>query len=275
EECEEAYWTVKTFGEYEVRETESGEYEVVKGGIIIGTFSEARVEKERIIFSLSRGTLLEVSEEGIREITTPEKAKLLGMIASDGSNTFRREPRSEGGYRTEYSIRFYSEDRELIMTFDEMTEKTYGMASHHYTRKRNGLITAAIYSKGVFYDLSDLGLKTGPYKFHVPRGHLDAEGKRMFLRGFFSGDGSVSISGCDYIRFYSKCKEGLEELRQILMDIGFHPHEIRFDEKPAQYSFSLPREDYLRFIEEIGSDKPSHVSIFEEMKRKIREEEDK
>jgi hypothetical protein len=34
EECEEAYWSVKTFGEYEVHKTEVGEYELIKMGII-------------------------------------------------------------------------------------------------------------------------------------------------------------------------------------------------------------------------------------------------
>jgi len=215
--------------------------------------------------------LLEVSEEGIREITLSEKAKILGMIVSDGGYIFRREPRSEGGYRTEYSIDFYSEDKELIRTFDEASERIYRMTPHHYIRKRNGLITTTIYSKGVFYDLSDLGLKTGPYKFHVPREHLDEDGKRMFLRGFFSGDGSISVTGGGYIRFYSKYREGLEELRQIAIDVGFHPHEIRLDEERGQYSFSIPGNEFLKFIDEIGSDKPSHLSTFEEMRRMRRE----
>ncbi|MEM2100630.1 MAG: LAGLIDADG family homing endonuclease [Thermoproteota archaeon] len=230
---EEACWTVKTFGEYEVRETAGGEYELVKEGTVIGTFSEALVKKERVLFPLSQGMLLEASEVGIREIAIPEKAILMGMIASDGSNTFRREPRSEGRYRTEYSSKFYSEDRELIKVFDEISEEIYSLTPHHYTRERNGLIAATIYNKGVFYDLNDLGLKPAPYEFHVPREHLDNEGKKAFLKGFFSGDGNVSVSrGNITIRIYSKCKEGLEELHQTLIDLGFHPHEILECKRP-------------------------------------------
>ncbi len=272
EECGEAHWTIKAFGEYEVRKTEGGEYGLIKKGITIGTFSEARVEEERILFTLSRGMLLEVSEKGVREISTPEKAIFMGMIASDGSVTFRREPRLKGGYRTEYSSKFYSEYEELIRIFDKLSNETYGMTSHHYTRKRNGLITATIYSKGIYYDLSDLNLKPGPYEFHVPREHLDDEGKRAFLKGFFTGDGNVSVSGGDItIRIYSRCKEGLEELRQTLMDLGFHPHEILEYKRPSKetyYCFSIPTGEHIRFIDEIGSYKPRHIAIFEEIKRK-------
>lgn len=261
-----------------MHETEGGEYELVKGGIVIGKFSEARIEEERVLFPLSRGMLLEVSEGRVREIATPEKAILIGMIASDGSNTFRREQRSEGRYRTEYSSKFYSEDRELIQIFDELSEKIYSLTPHHYARERNGLITATIYSKGVFYDLLDMSLKLGPYEFHVPAEHLDDEGKRGFIRGFFSGDGNVSVSGGKIaIRIYSKCKEGLEELHQTLEDLGFHPHEILEYKRPDEetsHCFSIPTREHIKFIDEIGSYKPRHVLIFEEVKRR-REEEKK
>jgi len=63
----------------------------------------------------------------------------------------------------------------------------------------------------------------------------------------------------------------LEELRQIAIDVGFHPHEIRLDEERGQYSFSIPSNEFLKFIDEIGSDKPSHLSTFEEMRRMRRE----
>ncbi len=277
EECVEAYWTVKTFGEYEMRETKDSEYELFKEGIAIGTFTEAHVEEERILFPLSRGMLLEVSEGGVREIATPEKAILMGMIASDGSNTFRREKRPEGGYRTEYSIRFYSENKELIRIFGEVSEKTYGLTPHHYARKRNGLITATIYSKRVFYDLLDINLKLGPYKFHVPVEHLDNEGKKAFLKGFFSGDGNVSVSGGRImIRFYSTCRSGIEELHQIFKDLGFHPNEIMKEEESrgrTTYNFTIPTEEHIKFIDEIGSYKPKHILIFEEYKRRLEDRE--
>ena len=271
EECGEAHWTVKTFGEYEVRRTEGGEYEfeLIKKGITIGTFSEAYVEEERILFPLSRGMLFEVSEKGVREIAIPEKAALFGLIASDGSNSLRRRMHPRPHY--DYSTSFYSEGKELTEKFDELSEKTYGLTPHHYVRERNGLITAVIYSKGVYYDLSDFDVKTGAYEFKVPREHLDANGKRAYVKGFFSGDGSAYLIHGErlFIRFRSKCEEGLEGLRQILMDLGFHPGKIGKDVESdtITYRFTIPSREHERFIDEIGSFKPEHIRVFEEYGR--------
>lgn len=184
---------------------------------------------------------------------------------------FRREKRLMGGYRTEYSTRFYSNDKELVDLFNKLSEKIYGITPHHYVRKKNGLITSTIYNKNTFYDLIDLEIKKGPYEFHVPREHLDDDGKRAFVKGFFSGDGNVSVSkGKITIRFYSSFKEGLEELRQTLIDLGFHPHEILEYVGPTGilYCFSIPRDEHVKFINEIGSYKPRHVRIFEEYLKK-------
>jgi intein/homing endonuclease len=107
----------------------------------------------------------------------------------------------------------------------------------------------------------------------VPRGHLDDEGKRAFLRGFFSGDGCVSEpeKGGVKIWFYSKSKSGLEELHQTLKDLGFHPLEIIERKKrkgEVIYGFMISAKEHIKFIEEIGSYKPRHMQIFEKMKRK-------
>ncbi|MBO3797501.1 MAG: LAGLIDADG family homing endonuclease [Thermoproteota archaeon] len=282
EDCEEGLWKARalTFGEYGVRETKSGEYELVKKDTTVGVFSKACIEKERVLFLLSRGTLLEVSERGVREIASPEKATLMGMIASDGGTTFRRGLRSDGRYRTEYLIRFHSRDKELVEIFDKLSEVVYHKESLHYTRKRNGLITSVVYSKGIFYDLGDFNVKPAPYEFHVPREHLDDEGKRAFLRGFFSGDGNISISseGKVTIRFYSTCRSGIEELHQTLKDLGFHPNKIREEKElrgKTTYNFTIPREEHIKFIKDIGSYRPRHMHILEEIKREAegREEE--
>ncbi|MGB9718624.1 MAG: LAGLIDADG family homing endonuclease [Thermoproteota archaeon] len=270
DECEEALHEERSFGEYEVHETKDGEYELIKETTIIGVFSEARVEEGRILFPLSRGMLLEVSKEGVREIATFEKAVLFGLISSDGSNAYHQKINSKGRHHTDYSTRFYSKDRVLIELFDESFKKMYDMTPHHYER-RGGLITAAVYSKSVFYDLSDYDVKIGAYEFRVPQEHLDYEGKRAYLKGFFSGDGSAYIvHGKRFqVRFYSRCKEGLDGLRQILMDLGFHPYEIEKDERSdgIRYYFSVPARECEKFMDEIGSFKPEHIEAFREYRR--------
>ncbi|MEM3026895.1 MAG: hypothetical protein QXP19_05200, partial [Thermoproteota archaeon] len=99
--------TIRVFGEYEIRKTEKEEYEVLKKGELIGKFSKAIIEEDRFLFPLSRGTLLEVSEEGRREITTSRKAEICGLIASDGGLYSTSE-------HPDYEVHFTSKHGELI-----------------------------------------------------------------------------------------------------------------------------------------------------------------
>lgn len=275
EKCAEVRGLVRAFGEYEVYETEDGKHELIKNDYVVGIFSEARIEEERVLFSLSRGMLLEVSKSGVREIIGPEKAILMGLVASDGGYSFRRSIHSRGkGYRTDYRTAFCSKDKELIDVFDDLVEKVYAKSSHHYVDKRDNTISSRVYSKDVFYDLYVLDLKLGPHDFHVPREHLDGKGKLAFLKGFFSGDGCVCVSKDVKLWFYSKSRRGIDELYQTLKDLGFHPLEIREKKTPEGriiYGFMIPKKERVKFIEDIGSYKPRHLRIFKELKNKEEE----
>jgi len=284
---EKAFHTVGIFGEYEVRESKGGGYELLKSGEVVGIFPEARIEESRVIFRLSHGMNLVVSEKGIREILTAEKAELCGLISSDGTICKYRS----GGY--EVSLR--NVDHAPIGVFKELSEDTYGMTPHehikwHKTKEgKKQHYHIAIFDRRVAYDLWSLNIKgPEPYEFHPPTKYLDDEGKRAYLRGFFSGDGNVSMTrrGGHHIRIYSSYKEGLEELRKMFEDLGFHPSEIHEKrEKPVpgrhrkeyNYYFSIPEEDHLKFIEEIGSEKSEHKRRFELIKlingRKKKEED--
>lgn len=76
EVCVKTHKNVIVFGEYEVHKTENDEYELLKKGIVIGTFSKARIDEEKVFFTLSRGVMLKVSKEGIKEIITPRKSHI-------------------------------------------------------------------------------------------------------------------------------------------------------------------------------------------------------
>ncbi len=224
---EEAFNIIKVLGEYEVRESEGGGYELLKGGEAVGTFSEARVEMERVVLKLGRGMNLEVSEKGVREILSPKKAELCGLIASDGGIYI-------GGKKKIYEVYFDSKDEELAGVFSSLIEEVYSKISrdHTYSQEtREGekiYHKPRVYSKGIAYDLEDLGIKgPEPFEFHPPSDHLDDEGKRAYLKGFFSGDGNISKSWGEYwFRVYSTCREGLDELREMFIDLGFHPSDI-------------------------------------------------
>ncbi len=283
---DEAFHVVKIFGKYEVHEAESGGYELLKGGEVIGTFSQARIEEERVIFKLSHGMNLELSEKGIRETLALEKAKLCGLMGSDGCVCKHKGKEGSG---VGYEVSLTTIDHELVGVFKELSENIYSMTSHEhikYHKTKQGEkehYYVAIYSKRVAYDLWDLGIKgPGPYEFHPPTRYLDDEGKRAYLRGFFSGDGNVSMwEKGHHIRIYSKCKEGLEELKRMLIDLDFHPSEIHTRDRgmiPGKFSgpehhFSIPEEDHLKFIEEIGSEKEEHKRRFQLIRQVDKEKE--
>ena len=268
-ECSIYEGQMKQLGEYEVSRMTDGDYELRRGGLVVGSFKEVTVEKDRVIFPLSRDTNLEISEKGRREVVGPEKAMLGGLIASDGgSHLYQRHDR-RGHLRAEFKTAFDSKDFELIDLFDNLFESVYHERPHHYRGTKT--ITTKISHKGIFFDLNDLGIKTGPFKFHVPREHLDDVGKRAYLTGFFSGDGTLSRcrtpKGTRYeIRIYSIDRDGLAEIHQTFEDLGFHPHQICKDNEEGEYyCFSIPSREHERFIEEIGSFKPNHRPFFDEI----------
>lgn len=277
EEKKKAFGFVRTFGVYEVRGAEEAGYKLLKGDEVVGTFSEALIEEDRVVFKLSRGVNLEVSEKGVREILSFEKAELCGMISADGG--IRRHLHSKEKRYSVYDVYFVTVDKELVRAFNKLVEEIYNMTPHDYIghhRTKKGEVKdhhrVTIYSKEVVNDLENLNIKgPKPYEFHVPLKYLNGEGKKAYVRGFLSGDGSVSVSkGMHYIRISSSCEEGLRGLREALIDLGFHPSEIHWEkrEKVAgetmrdRYTFSIPEEEHFKFIEKIGSEKPGHIEKF-------------
>ncbi len=260
--CEQSSQQTIEFGEYKVSITESEEYKLVRGDTVIATFSKAKMEEDRILFPLGLGVMLEVSKDGIKEIFIPEKAELCGLIASEGSL-----PSQRGHYR----IFFHSADIELIKRFNELFEKVYGKVPNIY--KGKGELIAGIANKEAYYDLKEIGAKTGPYRYHVPLEHLDKEGLRAYLRGFFSGDGSVAKHGkyAIKLRISSKYKDCLEEVREALVRLGFNPSEVRTDRTYDAHYLEIYSKEQMRFIEEIGSCKPSHIERFKRFLKAYKE----
>jgi len=192
EECsfDEMPQMVKAFGGWEVWKDEKGDYTLVRRGEVVGIFHEAIVEEDRVLFLLNKGMELEVSEKGVREIMTPEKAELCGMIGADGGCRKQHRYNEERGHWYAYIIAYYSEDEELIEKYDELFKQVYNRTPHHY-RSHGDLIQSGIFQRDIYYDLEQYDIKPAPYEFHVPFKYLDEEGLRAYVRGFFSGDGTV------------------------------------------------------------------------------------
>ena len=257
-----------------INETEKCGYELLKSGEVVGIFPEARIEESRVIFKLSHGVNLEVSEKRARETFSPERAELCGLIASDGTIC---------KYVRTHEVSFKNVDCELIDGFCRLADEVYDIKPHLYSTshvtkegEKREYYRAVIYSKKVAYDLWMFGVKgPGYYEFHPPIEHLDEEGIKAYLRGFFSGDGNVSLckDGQHEFRVYSSFREGLEEIREMFEMLGFHPHEVREEDKEItpegirkRFYFTIPEEDHLKFIEEIGTRKAEFKRKFELIK---------
>lgn len=254
--CEQAYKQIIDFGEYKVGKTENEEYELLKDNTLVSAFSEALMEEGRILFPLSHGMLLEISESGARKILTPEKAELCGLIAAEGSlYPYERKVHNQ--------IFFHSADMEIIEKHIELFKKVYGVTPHIYQGK--GEFIAGIKNKEAYYDLREIGVKTGPYRYHVPIEHLDEKGSKAYLKGFFSGDGSVIQHGkyAIKLRITSKYGDCLEEIREAMLKVGFQPSEVRLDKTYGAHYLEIYAHDRIKFIKEIGSYSPAHVEKFE------------
>lgn len=275
ERCkEQTIETLKSFGEYEIRVTKEGEYEPLRSGESIGRFSSIFIKEDRVLFPLSHGMALEISEIGCRTIFTPEKAELCGLIASDGGLYSTRE-------HPIHQVSFTSKDREIVDHYKELFKEVYNIEPHvYYSERKNGraYFEVKVYDRNVYFDLLNFDIKPAAFRFHVPLKYLDKEGLRAYLRGFFSGDGEVSKNGKRYrIRIKSSDREGIEELREAFKLLGFHPlpiHPHKQDFWYDSYYFEIPKEECIRFAKEIGTCHPRRTRRLESIKLKYKTEEE-
>jgi len=211
--------------------------------------------------------LLEVTDDGAREIFTKQKAGLHGLTASDGS-LYGGQPG-----RSSHNIRLESESPELVDLYSRYFEDVYGRKMHRDLDR--GYPRVMIGDKMAFYDLKNYGAKTGPYTWTVPRAYLDREGAAEWLKCFFSGDGTVKLvcGGKDYdIAFDSTCREGLEQIQALLLDefgirstLKPRPRKTRPGRRPG---YNLRVRDEVEFAEEIGSYKEEHIERLEKILKK-------
>jgi hypothetical protein len=269
DDCLEGEQLVAEFGEYQIFLGREG-YELVKRGSPIGRFAEASLESSRVMFKLSRGMLLEVTEKGTREIFSKEKAGLHGFTASDG-----------GMYRGTHEIKITSESPELVDLYAQYFKAVYGLEMHYRPELRRDrgkeYPRVRISNRIAFYDLKNYGAKTGPYTWEVPRQRLDREGAREWLKCFFSGDGEVKKSGGrGYAIVYdSTHRSGLEEIQRLLLDEFGIRSDLQAERdrtkerrhKRPESVLKIVREDNIKFAKEIGSYKKEHIERLDEILR--------
>lgn len=250
-----------SYGPYELRAGEEG-IEIRADGEILGVYpGYISLKEDRALLELDKGTLLEISEGGIREILSPEKTLLLSFIASDGNIRYTQE-------RPCYQLRFGSKSDELRGLFRESMETAYDLTPGEYRHKdKEHFFEMITSSKEAAADAMKHINKHGSDYWEVPSRYMDKEAARAWLKGFMSGDGSIGYYpnfGGLSVRFCSKYREGLEEIAQLLdgyfgIESRIYPREKELDPKRGKYELCINKNEHqIRFVAEIGSYKRSH-----------------
>jgi intein-encoded DNA endonuclease-like protein len=114
-------------------------------------------------------------------------------------------------------------------------------------------------SKVLFMDFDPAKLQTDVEKIAYIRGYFDAEGGT-------SHDDNVRF----YLQFAEKNKNRLEEVKNLLVQLGFECGKIHcpnLQEDPDYRRFYIRASSYDKFIDTIGSWHPRKEKIFSERRR--------
>ena len=234
-------------GKFTIIGNEKG-YKVISEEGELGPFREGEIHEDRAIFRLDKGMMLEVTENKVREIFSPEKAELHGYICADG---YIRCGKCGSKYR--YEVRLYDQEYETAIHYANIIEKIYGVKAHYYPKYDE----IATYGREVAEDLN----KYRPYgteHWRVPFKFLDRNSARSWLRGFFDGDGDVNVRRSlskSAVRAFSKNKEGLLEVKKLLEQLGIKSYFSKRTNR-IEYELDVQSENIKKFAELIGFNSP-------------------
>jgi hypothetical protein len=258
--------SLASYGSYELWGGEDG-IELKADGELLGTYFGADLlGDDRALLMLDKGMLLEVTEEGAREVLSESKAVLLSLVVSDGSLMNDRE-------RGHYYVRFGSKSDELLDLFKDCMVDTYGLPPGKYQKKdREHFFEMIKGSKKAVEDIMKYTNKRGDDYWTVPVAYMDRAAARAYLKGFMSGDGSIGYypdrEGLR-VRFFSNNRQGLQQIADLMEEhFGFRTKLYPLEEE------GLPEETYNTlelandgsregFIIEIGSFKKSHQEVID------------
>jgi len=246
-------------GDYCIERIENG-LALKKGNETVGTYREAAVlSPDRALLKLDKGMLLEVTPKGTRDVLSPPKGGIIAFISSDGSITYNRK-------KSAYQVRFGSKSDELLDKYEEFMKEVYDVEPKRYPHKdREHFFESIKGSKEVVEDLNKYTPKaTGDW--NVPFDYLDKESARMFLKCFISGDGNIGYypryerpSYRLEVRFYSKNREGLKEIADLLdREFGMATRLYKETKEGVSTMEIALQEDRIRYVREIGSFKKEH-----------------
>ncbi len=153
-------------------------------------------------------------------------AYILGYIYADG-NIMARSSRKE--------LIIKSKDLEILVDINKAMESNYKIKN--YKDENRSIYSLGIFRKEIVHDLIKLGLTPRKsLKMTFPK--IPAVFVSHFIRGYFDGDGHVSISKDNYlaITFTSGSKKFLEGLDEVLKENSIHATSLN---SPRNYSFHI------------------------------------
>lgn len=193
----------------------------------LGRTASATQQQAKVLGLLSAKTLLTQSAVGdyFSDISTPEQAYILGLLASDGNV-------NDGG---QISFGLQAKDEELVVAVRQSLAP-----AHALQRTAKGFVSFSFTSKQMASDLARWGVV--PRKSRVLAWpHELGDMQRPFLLGYFDGDGSACITSRENKRVYpiwSVCS-GSRELLEGLDAFVRESTGVRLDAISHRVSSSL------------------------------------
>jgi len=192
----------------------------ISNNLIIRTLKENNID----IIGTKR---FSCDENFFDKIDTEEKSYWLGFLFADGYVRIRKDKYGELKLKLQYRdinhielFKNHINSNNVIKTVDEK----YKYKGEIKTTKSS---TFSIYSTKIVNDLINLGCTENKSKTIIFPDDLPKELIRHFIRGFFDGDGCVSLYK-DRIDLYICCanKEFLTSIKTIFTQIGITKQEI-------------------------------------------------
>ncbi|MBL7130586.1 MAG: hypothetical protein ISS45_04160, partial [Candidatus Omnitrophica bacterium] len=178
----------------------------------------------------------------IPEELTSELAELIGLYIGDGSN--HRD-----------GIRFCvgDEDNDLLKRIKSISFKVFGKRVVISKGGRKGSCEMSLLSVKIKKWFEEMGIiKSSSKDANVPKFIFEAEEKEVcaFLRGLFSADGCVKISG--HITLSTSSVNLARQIQQIMLYLGIPTHK-RYYASTDSFQISVcSKSGFINFKEKIG-----------------------
>ncbi len=182
---------------------------------------------------------------------TPEFAEIIGLLCAEGSHIisyssyFGKDRDKKRFYKNDKSerIEFTNKDTKLLLHYSNLLLKQFDYSTRITKHFKVNICKMSIIKNITSYT------KLGHTNWKVPDFVLTSndETKEAFIRGYFDGDGTISKS----IRFFSTNNNGLNQVFQLLVDLGFKPYfekpMLKENRKPL-YVIHIKQRERERFL---------------------------